>query len=191
MALRRKHSQSGARVQRKAALTPSAGAAGTRQALFPAAGARRIVVVLPRARQSEVPPHLGPSPQNVPRETTLLQLWSWQTYQAERPAAWPQPTETPPGQHRVLIRDKQVRGSAHRTWVRLLAPISWQECWIPAIRYGMNLWIEPLSCTAPETPWATLILSVSLHGSKMEKVCEADGPQKLALLPQSTIAHLK
>lgn len=51
--------------------------------------------------------------------------------------------------------------------VRLLAPMSWHECWIPAKRYGTNLWMEPLSCTAPETPWATLILSHSLWGGEV------------------------
>lgn len=65
-------------VQGKEALTRSPEAAGTRQALVPPAGARRIVAVLPRARQSKVPPHFRPSQQNVPWETTLLQLWSWQ-----------------------------------------------------------------------------------------------------------------
>lgn len=55
----------------------------------------------------------------------------------------------------------------------------------------MNLWIEPLSCTAPETPWATLILSVSLDGSTNQQVCEVEKPQKLYLLPQSTISYLK
>lgn len=37
---------------------------------------------------------------------------------------------------------------------------------MPAMRYGTNLWMDPLSCTAPETPWATLILSASLQGER-------------------------
>lgn len=60
--------------------------------------------------------------------------------------------------------------STYLTWVRLLAPMSWQECWIPAIRYGMNLWMEPLSCTAPETPCATLILSASLQREETRRL---------------------
>lgn len=50
----------------------------------------------------------------------------------------------------------------YRNNVKLLAPISWQPHLIPVIRYGTNLWIDPLSGIVPETPWATLILSVSL-----------------------------
>lgn len=61
---------------------------------------------------------------------------------------------------------------SHLSCVRLFEPISWQECWMPAIRYGTNLWIEPLSCTAPETPWATLILSVSLRRTNNRKAYE-------------------
>lgn len=41
--------------------------------------------------------------------------------------------------------------------------MSWQPCWIPAMRYGTNLCIEPLSCTDPDTPWATLTRSPSLE----------------------------
>lgn len=52
----------------------------------------------------------------------------------------------------------------HRRTERLLAPMSWQPCWIPAIRYGTNLWMEPLSWMEPETPCATFTLSPSLQG---------------------------
>lgn len=46
---------------------------------------------------------------------------------------------------------------------KLLAPMSWQPCWIPAMRYGTNLCMEPLSWTDPDTPWATFTRSPSLE----------------------------
>lgn len=46
--------------------------------------------------------------------------------------------------------------------------MSWQPCWMPAIRYGTNLWMEPLSWMEPDTPCATFTLSPSLQGKARE-----------------------
>lgn len=50
---------------------------------------------------------------------------------------------------------------------------------MPAIKYGTNLWMDPLSCTAPDTPWATLILSASLQ----EEARNTDRVRALMILP--------
>lgn len=55
----------------------------------------------------------------------------------------------------------------YRRMDKLFAPISWQPCWIPAMRYGTNLCMEPLSWTEPETPWATFTLSPSLENTNI------------------------
>lgn len=59
--------------------------------------------------------------------------------------------------------NKHTLFHTYRKMDKLLAPMSWQPCWMPAMRYGTNLWMEPLSCTDPETPWATFSLSPSLY----------------------------
>lgn len=58
--------------------------------------------------------------------------------------------------------EMSIKCFSHRRMDRLFAPISWQPCWIPEMRYGANLCIEPLSWTEPDTPWATFTLSPSL-----------------------------
>ena len=67
-----------------------------------------------------------------------------------------------PGQGLPLLFKISFEIRTNLSWVRLFAPKSWQPCWIPVHKYGENRWMEPLSATDPDTPWATFTLSCSL-----------------------------
>ena len=60
--------------------------------------------------------------------------------------------------------------STYLRFERLLAPISWHPCWTPAMRYGTNLCIDPLSTIEPDTPWATFSLSLSLQKKQVKQI---------------------
>lgn len=64
---------------------------------------------------------------------------------------------------RKTFRCERWIAQIYRRMDKLFAPMSWQPCWIPAMRYGTNLCMEPLSCTDPDTPWATFTRSPSLE----------------------------